>query len=199
MRSPFFALSCVVLGLALAGPANVRADDDRPSRIVSRARAEVARGVKYDPSYERIAYPGGDVDPSRGVCTDVVVRALRAAGIDLQRALHEDVARAPWAYVEIAKPDASIDHRRVPNVKTFLERHALRLTTRVEDRSAWRAGDIVVWRFGICPACRPRHLGIISDAKNADGVPLVIHNIGPTAREEDVLLAWTIVGHFRVR
>ena len=192
-------MACVALGLALAGPAELRADDDRAARMVARARLEVARGVKYDPSYERIGYPGGDVDPSRGVCTDVVVRALRAAGLDLQRALHEDVARAPGAYAEIATPDASIDHRRVPNMKAFLERHALRLTTRIDDLSAWKPGDIVVWRFGICPACRPRHVGVVSDRKNADGLPLIIHNIGPAAREEDVLRAWTIVGHFRAR
>lgn len=199
MQRRFLVVGWVALGLTLAGPANVRADDDRAARIVARARAEVARGVRYDPSYERIGYPGGDVDPSRGVCTDVVVRALRAAGIDLQRALHEDIARAPAAYGEVATPDTSIDHRRVPNVKTFLQRHALRLTTRVADRAAWKPGDVVVWQFGICPACRPRHVGVISDQKNADGVPLVIHNIGPLAREEDVLQAWTIVGHYRVR
>jgi uncharacterized protein YijF (DUF1287 family) len=189
----------LALGLALVRPAELRADDDRAAKIVARARGEVSRAVKYDPSYERIGYPGGDIDPSRGACTDLVVRALRAGGIDLQRALHDDVARAPTAYPEIATPDASIDHRRVPNVKAWLERHALRLTTRIDDRAAWRPGDIVVWRFGICPACRPRHVGIVSDRKNGDGIPLVLHNIGPTAREEDVLAAWTIIGHFRLR
>jgi len=190
-------LAAVAVVLALAVPA--AGADDRAARMVVRARAEVARGVRYDPSYEKIAYPGGDVDASRGACTDLVVRAARAGGVDLQRAVHEDAVRAPDAYPAIATPDASIDHRRVPNVKAWLERHAQRLSARIEDHAAWRAGDIVVWRFGICPACRPRHIGIVSDKTNADGVPLVLHNIGPTAREEDVLGAWTIVGHFRLR
>src|ERR1700724_3149221 len=87
-------MACLGLGLAAACPALVRAEDDRAGRIVTRARTEVARGVKYDPSYERIGYPGGDVDSSRGACTDLVVRALRAAGIDLQRAVHDDVLRS---------------------------------------------------------------------------------------------------------
>jgi uncharacterized protein YijF (DUF1287 family) len=190
------ALVALLVVFSLAFPAS--ASDDRAARIVARARTEVARGVRYDPSYERIAYPGGDVDASRGACTDLVVRAVRAGGLDLQRAVHEDALRAPDAYPGISGLDASIDHRRVPNVKAWLERHAQRLSTRVVDGS-WRAGDIVVWRFGICPACRDRHVGVISDKKNEDGVPLVLHNIGPTAREEDVLGAWTIVGHYRLR
>lgn len=192
-------LVAAAVTLAFAVPRAATADDARASRIVARAREEVARAVKYDPSYARIAYPGGDVEPSKGACTDLVVRALRAGGLDLQRALHEDALRAPSAYPEITAPDASIDHRRVPNVKAWLERHAQRLTTRASDRAAWRAGDVVVWRFGICPACRDRHVGVISDRSNGAGTPLVLHNIGPTAREEDALEAWTIVGHYRLR
>ena len=187
--------------VACAQHAHADAQPGLALRIVARAREEAARGVRYDPSYERIAYPMGDVDPARGACTDVVVRALRAAGVDLQQRIHEDALAHPDAYPHIARPDASIDHRRVPGVRAWMMRHAQRLptgTARAEDRASWHAGDVVVWNLGLCPACRPRHVGIVSDRMGQGGLPLVIHNIGPVAREEEALTAWTIVGHYRV-
>jgi uncharacterized protein YijF (DUF1287 family) len=165
------------------------------ARVVARARLEVTRGVSYDPSYFGIKYPGGDVDPSLGVCTDVVIRSYRAAGIDFQKLVHEDVLRSASAYVPwVKKPDASIDHRRVGPLLVYLRRHARSLPKNDE----YAPGDIVVISFTPCPACGPQHVGVVSDKKGPRGIPLLIHNMGPTPREDDTLDAWTHLGHFRL-
>jgi uncharacterized protein len=172
--------------------------------IVARARAEVLRGVAYDPAYVRLrfrgetdtgrtVYPGGDLDPARGVCTDVVVRALRAVGVDLQERVHADVVARPTAYPGIGAPDANIDHRRVGPLLVYLRAHASS-----PPAADWAAGDVVVWAFSRCPHCAPDHIGIVSDRRGPRGLPLVIHNMGPKPTEDDVLDAWTVLGHFRI-
>ncbi|WP_437852177.1 DUF1287 domain-containing protein [Sorangium sp. So ce363] len=169
--------------------------------IVARARLEVARGVTYDPAWVAIGYPNGDPAPDRGVCTDVVVRAVRAAGIDLQEQIHEDILARRAVYTTVERPDRNIDHRRVGPMLTYLRAHATSLP-RTFDKAAmstWEPGDIVVWALKPCPSCTPDHVGIVSDRKGPRGVPLVLHNIGPTPSEEDVLDAWTVLGHFRLR
>jgi uncharacterized protein YijF (DUF1287 family) len=164
-------------------------------RVVARAREEVARGVSYDPAWHPMHYPNGDVDASIGVCTDVVIRGYRAAGVDLQKLVHEDVMRAPTTYERWVKtPDATIDHRRVGPLLTYLRRHARSLPV----TSDFAAGDVVVISFTQCPSCGPQHIGVVSDKKGPRGVPLLIHNMGPTPREDDTLDAWTLLGHFRV-
>jgi uncharacterized protein YijF (DUF1287 family) len=163
--------------------------------VVARAREEVTRGVSYDPAWYPMRYPGGDVDSSLGVCTDVVVRGYRAAGVDLQKLVHEDVLRAGAAYVPWVKtPDASIDHRRVGPLLTYLRRHARALPVDGD----YAAGDIVVISFNACPSCSPQHVGVVSDKLGPRKLPLLIHNMGPTPREDDTLDAWTHLGHFRV-
>jgi hypothetical protein len=165
------------------------------SPVVVRAREEVARGVSYDLGYYGIRYPNGDVDASIGVCTDVVVRSYRTVGIDFQKLVHEDVLRSPDAYQPYVKtPDAMIDHRRVGPLLTYLRRHAKSL----DKNGDYAAGDIVVISFTACPACGPQHVGVVSDRKGPRGVPLLIHNMGPTPREDDTLDAWTHLGHFRL-
>lgn len=166
-------------------------------RVVIGAREEVVKKVIYDASYQVIPCPGGDVPPGRGACTDVVVRAFRHAGIDLQQLIHEDMSANFAQYPQnwgLKGPDSNIDHRRVPNQVKFFERHGQPLTTSVEgdNLSQWRWGDVVYWKFpnGL------EHCGIISDRKNSRGLPLVIHNAG-VAREEDCLTRWEITGHFR--
>ncbi|MCF8011927.1 MAG: DUF1287 domain-containing protein [Clostridiales bacterium] len=166
-------------------------------RVVIGARQEVVKGVQYDASYKNIDYPGGDVDPSIGACTDVVVRAFRNGGIDLQKLIHEDMQAHFELYPQkwsLSGPDPNIDHRRVPNQMKFFQRHgqALPLSVNGDNLSAWMHGDIVYWKFlnGL------QHCGIISDRKNSRGIPLVIHNAG-TAREEDSLTRWEIIGHYR--
>ena len=205
MRS--IALACVLpLFLATAPiPGN--------ARVVARAREEVLRRVSYDPSYvaltfkdgtdtKRAVYPGGDLDPSRGVCTDVVVRALRGAGVDLQSRVHADVLARPKAFAAfVTSPDANIDHRRVGPLAVYLEAHAERLPRELDSpgaRATFLAGDVVVWALHGCATCAADHVGVVSDRAGGRGLPLVIHNIGPAASEEDALDSWFILGHYRV-
>lgn len=182
-----------LLLLALSGAAVANNPD-----IVAAARAQVGVTVHYDPAYRKLGYPGGDVEPERGVCTDVIVRSLRAArALDLQRRVHEDLA-ANWdAYPHparwgLSKPDPNIDHRRVPNLMTWFKRSGY---SRTVTRAAvdYLPGDVVAWDLGRGIL----HIGIVSDLKS-DGVPLVIHNIGAGAREEDILFRYTIIGHYRM-
>ena len=167
-----------------------------PDFILLGARAEANGGIRYDASYVSISYPGGDVSPDVGACTDVVIRAFRNAGIDLQELIHEDMKENFNLYPKnwgLNAPDHNIDHRRVPNQIRFLERHGTPLTIEVEGNlDHWQWGDVVYWRF----SNGRDHCGIISDRTNKDGVPLVIHNASIT-REEDCLLMWEITGHFR--
>jgi uncharacterized protein YijF (DUF1287 family) len=143
-----------------------------------------------------IDYPGGDMPDNRGVCTDVVVRAYRKVGIDLQKEVHEDMATHFDVYPnlwDLKRPDPNIDHRRVQNLMTFFKRKGqdLPLTRNAADFSP---GDIVTWNLdnGM------KHIGIVIDRRSPDGRrPLVVHNIGAGPRAEDVLFEWRIIGHYR--
>jgi uncharacterized protein YijF (DUF1287 family) len=161
--------------------------------LVVAARTQVGRTLIYDPRYEKLAYPMGDVPIARGVCTDVVIRAFRGQGIDLQRLVHEDMRGHFKAYPQawgLARPDANIDHRRVPNLATYFKRRGMELAPDNYPLGDYRAG-------GMLPGNLP-HIGIVSDRTDpASGRPLVIHNIGTGTREEDMLTAYPITGHFR--
>jgi uncharacterized protein YijF (DUF1287 family) len=166
-------------------------------KIVNGAKEEARRGVVYDAGYIPVAYPGGDVPKDRGACVEVVIRALRRAGYDLQARMHQDMERRfalyPKAY-GMRRPDASIDHRRVRNQMTFLRRFGRELpgSTTGAAKATWQPGDLVYWRLDN----NLNHCGVCSDVRNADGLPLVIHNLSMT-RQEDCLTAWKILGHFR--
>jgi len=168
-----------------------------PSAIVTAARSQVGMTTIYDPAYIQLAYPGGDVPVDRGVCTDVVIRALRDAfNMDLQKLVHEDMKAAFSEYPDIwglRKPDRSIDHRRVPNLRCYFERkgYSIGVSNNSEE---YLAGDLVTCTVG---ANRP-HIMIVSDRKTSAGVPLVIHNIGSGAREEDRLFEFPITGRYRI-
>jgi uncharacterized protein len=173
----------------------VRADN---LDIVAAARGQVGVTVLYDGSYRALRYPNGDVPADRGVCTDVIVRALRTArSLDLQRAIHEDMVahgadyshRGRWRN---ARPDASIDHRRVPNQMTYFARHGWARAAGSAP-AAYLPGDIVAWDLG----GGVLHVGIVTDRKAPTGVPLVVHNIGAGAREDDILFRFAIIGHYR--
>lgn len=165
--------------------------------LVSAARSQVGVTLSYDARYERLAYPGGDVPPERGVCTDVVVRAYRKLGADLQVLVHEDMKKS-WAIYQkngrwqMKVPDRNIDHRRVPNLATFFARHGSSLPPSKAPQD-YRPGDIVTW---LLPG-NLTHIGIVSDQQTSGGVPLIIHNIGAGAREEDILFGYAITGHYR--
>ncbi|HOD32721.1 MAG TPA: DUF1287 domain-containing protein [Holophaga sp.] len=163
--------------------------------LVAAARSQIGVTVRYDGAYQRLAYPGGDVPLDRGVCTDVVVRAYRVLGVDLQVLVHQDMARHRAAYPNlwgVRGTDRSIDHRRVPNLAVFFTRHGHRLTVS-RDPKAYRPGDLVTWML---PGNLP-HIGIVSEARSPGGVPLILHNLGRGTQEEDLLFRYPITGHFR--
>jgi uncharacterized protein len=165
--------------------------------IVAAARSQIGRTVTYDPAYVRLEYPMGDVPIDRGVCIDVVIRALRdAINTDLQKLIHEDMKAAFSAYPTIwglRRPDRNIDHRRVPNLKCYFKRKGLSLRVS-QDKQDYLPGDIVT-----CSVSNRPHIMIVSDRKTSGGVPLVIHNIGRGAQEEDSLFEFKITGHYRTR
>jgi len=166
--------------------------------IVSAARAQIGKTTAYDPSYVRLDYPGGDVRIDKGVCTDVVVRALRdGLDMDLQRLVHEDMKAAFSEYPKIwglKKPDPNIDHRRVLNLQRYFQRKGCSITV-TKDKRDYLPGDLVTCTV---PPNRP-HIMIVSDRENAEGIPLVIHNIGGGTKEEPRLFEFTLTGHYRIR
>ena len=167
------------------------------SPIVQAARLQIGRTMIYDPAYVGLKYPGGDVPIERGVCTDVVIRALRqGVGFDLQKLVSEDMRKAFNKYPKIwglKKTDRNIDHRRVPNLRRFFERKgwSLSVSNKKED---YLAGDLVSCSVGKRP-----HIMIVSDKRTQDGTPFVIHNIGSGAQEENALFDYPITGHFRIK
>ncbi len=184
----------LALAPLLAAPVAAQPSGDVVARVLEGAERQVGVTVVYDGSYRRLRYPGGDVPPERGVCTDVVVRAYRNAGIDLQRLVHEDMTRAFAAYPGswgTRRPDTNIDHRRVPNLATFFARNGTVLPASRETAD-YRPGDVVTWRL----ASGLPHVGIVS-ARIAGGRRLVIHNIGAGTVFEDVLFANPVTGHYR--
>jgi len=172
------------------------ADTTTVARVVEGARKQVGVTRSYDSSYRRISYPNGDVPMHTGVCTDVVIRAFRHAGIDLQVLVHEDMKKNFAKYPQkwgLRGTDTNIDHRRVPNLQTFFTRRGGKLA--VSDRAAdYLPGDIVTWNL----ASGVPHIGIVSDQKSRfTRRPLVVHNIGSGAQIEDVLFAYDLTGHYR--
>lgn len=164
-------------------------------KVATAALKQVGQTLVYDPNYTQISYPMGDIPVARGVCSDVVVRALRAQQVDLQQLVHQDMQTNFRHYPNkwgLTKTDKNIDHRRVPNLEIFFKRHgkSLQVTKQAKD---YLAGDIVSWRLD---NGRP-HIGIVSINQSKEGIPLIIHNIGWGTQQEDVLFAWTIVGHYR--
>jgi hypothetical protein len=164
-------------------------------KVLAAAREQTAYTLYYDPAYRRIAYPGGDVPRERGVCTDVIVRAFRAAGVDLQQRVHEDMRENFAAYPRrwgLTQPDPNIDHRRVPNLMAFFKRAGKSLPI-PRDPGAIQPGDVVAWNLG----GGTLHIGIATAERSAEGRPLFVHNIGRGAQLEDILFSWKIIGHYR--
>lgn len=152
--------------------------------------------VQYDPSYFVIPYPNGDVPGNKGVCTDVIIRAFRKLGVDLQKEVHEDMMRSFKEYPQnwgLKKTDKNIDHRRVPNLMTYFERHGSSLT-RTNDPSDYQPGDIVTWDLGKGIG----HIGIVINKKSTDNFRnLIVHNIGNGQEISDCLFTYRITGHYR--
>lgn len=172
------------------------AQDSFARHFADSALSLTKQHVVYDASYKVLAYPLGDVAPDKGVCTDVVIRAYRKFGIDLQKLVHEDMkahfALYPKKY-KLSKPDRNIDHRRVPNLMVFFSRYggSLPITSQASD---YKPGDLVCWKlFGTLT-----HIGIVSAVPSSDGQRFqIIHNIGSGQVLEDCLFAFDIIGHYR--
>ena len=165
--------------------------------VVTATRAQIGVTTGYDPAYRKLDYPGGDVPESTGVCCDVVIRALRKSHeLDLQKLVHEDMKANFAAYPKnwgLKKTDRNIDHRRVPNLQTFFKRKGWSLPV-TQQAADYQPGDLVTCTL---PGNLP-HIMVVSDRKSTAGVPLVIHNIGSGAKEEDRLFDFTLTGHYRV-
>ena len=186
---------CLLLVAWLGWSTPLQAATIDSAQLVQAARSQVGVTLGYDPVYRRLDYPGGDVPLATGVCTDVLIRALRQQGLDLQKSVHEDMRAHFSAYPRnwgLQRPDRNIDHRRVPNLMTWFRRQGMALE--VSDKSAdYQAGDIVTWDLGRGLT----HIGIVSDRTSPAGVPLVLHNIGRGTQEEDILFGFAITGHYR--
>lgn len=190
----------VVLGLAVTAVGACAAGQEEPATfadgLVAAAVERTLHTVRYDGSYRRIPYPGGDVPDDIGVCTDLVIRAYRAMGIDLQRLVHEDMSAEFSAYPQqwgLTEPDPNIDHRRVPNLQAFLSRQGAALPV-THDPADYLPGDLVTWML---PGNLP-HIGLVADQRTGDGrSPLIVHNIGSGPVIEDLLFNFPITGHFR--
>ena len=198
--------ACIVLllllvflpALAQGPPAVSQAHAQFLQKLVAAAVERTHHVVRYDSAYVRIPFPNGDVPAETGVCTDEVIRAYRAVGVDLQKEVHEDMLGNFSAYPNqrrwlLARTDTNIDHRRVPNLMTFFARKGEMLTTSTQGAD-YAPGDLVTWDLG----GNVPHIGIVVDRKSArTGRFLVVHNIGRGPQMEDVLFNWKITGHYR--
>ncbi|MDB4975145.1 MAG: hypothetical protein JWN48_3486 [Myxococcaceae bacterium] len=171
-----------------------------PLDVSLGARKTVLNADRYDGRYQQIPYPDGDVDRSIGVCTDVVIRAYRNAGLDLQRRVHEDILAAPRAYPMVKRANTSIDHRRVKSLLPYFQRHLEAHSVRLDDPDdPLRAGDVVFMdTFPQRPGTE--HVGIVADLLAANGLPLVVNNWTTGTRTKTMeLLSWVPVTHrFRI-
>ena len=170
---------------------------EQAKKLVAEAKKQIGVTRTYDPNYTKLDYPGGDVPVERGVCTDVVIRAFRKLGLDLQQLVHEDMARSFEKYPQqwsLRKPDTNIDHRRVPNLMRFFERAGKKIALS-KNPADFQPGDLVAC---LVPPHLP-HIMIVSDVpSSADPKRLqVIHNIGGGAQLEDRLFDFELTGHYR--
>lgn len=186
---------CVWLSLLFITIGSCYSQQPFEAKLSSAAIELTGDQVIYDPSYFSIDYPNGDVPEGKGVCTDVVIRAYRKLGIDLQQEVHEDMKANFSLYPDIwglTSTDRNIDHRRVPNLMKYFSRFGTEkpITTNPED---YQAGDIVCWNLGGAIT----HIGILVDRKSTDGKRnMVVHNIGGGQVMEDILFDYKIIGHY---
>ena len=189
------SLLTILLSTALLTPAIAANTVSSGDKLAVDAKKQIGVTVSYDPTYRQLDFPRGDVPQETGVCTDVVVRAYRLQNIDLQQLINVDMKSSFSAYPKIwglKSTDKNIDHRRVPNIETYLKRHGQTLS--MTDKDSFKTGDVVSWRL---PNSNLPHIGIVSDNTANDGTPLIIHNIGRGTQEENILFAYPIHGHYR--
>jgi uncharacterized protein YijF (DUF1287 family) len=190
------AFSCTGIVLFLLATLSGQVQGEQFARaLAAQALLLTEQEVVYDPAYYSMAYPNGDVPEGRGVCTDVIIRAYRAMGIDLQQEVHEDMRAHFELYPRIwglNGPDSNIDHRRVPNLMTYFKRHGMEkpISNRPSD---YMPGDVVCWNLGGAVT----HIGIVADSSSEGAArPLIVHNIGSGQVLEDCLFDFRIIGHY---
>lgn len=186
----------LILIIAILGVQTLAAQPYFYNQLADSALTLTRQKVSYDPAYFSIPYPNGDVPPNKGVCTDVIIRAYRKMGIDLQKEVHSDMLANFGAYPKLwglKHTDKNIDHRRVPNLMTFFSRHGTQ--KEISNNAAdYQPGDLVCWNLGGAVT----HIGMVSKLKSADGKRnLIIHNIGAGQVVEDCLFRFKIIGHYR--
>jgi uncharacterized protein YijF (DUF1287 family) len=194
---PFYLL---LIGIAFFTCSQVNTDSKTTPNTFEKKLSNAAISiiddeVVYTPKYITIKYPNGDVPAKTGVCTDVVIRAYRKLGIDLQKEVHEDMKANFSKYPKkwgLKKTDTNIDHRRVPNLEVFFTRKGKKLAV-TNNPNDYKTGDIVTWMIGN----KLPHIGIVTHKKSSDGKrPLLVHNVGGGQVLEDCLFSYEIVGHF---
>ena len=187
-----FLLVAITLSL-LSG--NLSAQTTFFDRLADSTVTLTDQKVQYDPSYYQLDYPNGDVPADKGVCTDVIIRSYRKLGIDLQREVHEDMTSHFDLYPKnwrLTRPDKNIDHRRVPNLMTFFERHGT-VKPITQNPKDYKPGDIICWDLGNGIT----HIGILIKNKSTDGLRnLIVHNIGAGQVMEDCIFDFKIIGHY---
>ncbi|MCG2611360.1 DUF1287 domain-containing protein [Flavobacterium sp. SM15] len=167
-------------------------------KLSDAALSLTKESVTYDPSYVSVKYPNGDVPKNKGVCTDVVIRAYRKLGIDLQKEVHLDMKSNFSHYPNLKKwglkkPDTNIDHRRVPNLEVFFTRKGQKLNIS-ENPDDYKTGELVTWMINE----KLPHIGIVTNKKSPDGKrPMIVHNVGAGQVLEDCLFSYKIVGHYK--
>lgn len=201
--SLFLGLACRQSAARVDGATSAEANGraiavESPSvkKIIEAAIGQTRITRSYDPAYVKLDYPMGDVPMETGVCSDVVIRAFRQVGIDLQQTVHEDMAKNFAAYPNkwgLKRPDTNIDHRRVPNLMMWLKRQGKAVSITANAKDYW-PGDIVAWDLG----GGITHIGLMTNRLSDDDKTFqVVHNIGAGARLENVLFNWKIIGHYR--
>lgn len=202
MKTALLAILVMAMATAAVGeparPAARALDTNFAQALIQAAVAQTSTPVTYDGSYRRIPYPGGDVPANIGVCTDLIVRAYRSVGVDLQVRVHEDMRGAFSSYPQLwglSRADPNIDHRRVPNLQTYLRRRGAQLSIS-RNAGDYLPGDLVTW---ILPGNLP-HIGMVTGQRSADANRLlIVHNIGRGPEIEDMLFDFPISGHYRYR
>ena len=196
MRQPATRVFLLEIALSFLTIGSIVGQTNFYDRLADSAFVLTKQRVVYDPSYFQIKYPNGDVPANKGVCTDVVIRAYRKLGIDLQKAVHEDMKANFGKYPKrwgASRPDKNIDHRRVPNLMTFFARHGT-VKAISNNPGDYQPGDIVCWNL----SGGATHIGLVSRKKSNDGQRYaIVHNIGDGQLLEDCLFEYKIIGHYR--
>ncbi len=181
----------------VAKPKLSEIENEAIKKLLASAVEQTTITKSYDPAYIVLPYPNGDVPIETGVCSDVVIRGFRKAGVDLQKEVHEDMKKNFKSYPKkwgLKKADSNIDHRRVPNLQTYFTRQgkSLPITNKADD---YKPGDVVAWDLdgkGLT------HIGLVSNIwSETTKRYLLIHNIGGGTQAEDRLFDWKVIGHYR--